>query len=73
MTWTRERPTREGWYWVKGCIGYSGTAIAHIDRVGAHSLALVVRIGAQMGKMIDVPEYRDLFWAGPLEPPQENP
>ena len=70
MTWTSEKPTVPGWYWHRQHDAVNGVRfvrICEIERVGNTLFVL----GLQPGRF--VLENASGAWAGPLEPPKEQP
>lgn len=75
MNWTRERPTKPGYYWLQDHEG--GYGIVHIGEVasgprGERYLCRYYNTGiAGSATFTGEGDQAQWWWAGPIEPPSE--
>lgn len=73
LTWTSERPTEPGWYWMRKLPFLDKPKIVLIRLVSNGSL-FVKRYEASMQALNEfVTRHRGCQWAGPIPDPQELP
>jgi hypothetical protein len=67
MNWTREKPTKPGWYWHR-LMPHTERRVLHVFKLAG---ALVVD-HTKWSAPAKVEEYRGL-WCGPIEEPDHDP
>ena len=75
MTWTKEPPTKPGWYWVReipGRSGFPGKGKSYlVSIVGTAPFLKLESAHDQAGFRLDINLYNMGEWAGPIPEPQE--
>ncbi len=78
MTWTTDKPTQPGWYWVRNLsselLPWTPAQLVHITKSEEDQGSFITYVGAYYGDETDEELSEDMDgvsgeWAGPLEPP----
>lgn len=73
MKWTHEKPTVEGWYWVRGEFPFDDDYCARVFRYRGELFVELPDVDYEWGCLWSekVDGFKGL-WAGPIEEPEED-